>query len=212
MIPRPSRELETEPPRDRSLRLTVRNATTTVLILWSLDRIPQSSFFFFFLIKKKKSMGDFHKYTTGLYTICTCYYRTINVLQQGRATVYQLQGLEAPMEPIPLGGITEATGSGEEEGQTCAWVQINTQHAVINPPSSDDRPALTPSHTKQSRSPMSKQPKAITAMDHRHADVSAESQLRAELKEIAGPRLRWTLLCLEGIYGTESLASGSQTV
>lgn len=53
----------------------------------------------------------------GLHTICTCYYRTINVLQQGRATVYQLQGLEASMEPIPLGGITEATGSGEEGGE-----------------------------------------------------------------------------------------------
>lgn len=54
----------------------------------------------------------------GLYTICTCYYRAINVLQQGRVTVYQREGLEAPMVPIPLGGIkfTEATGSGEERG------------------------------------------------------------------------------------------------
>ena len=54
----------------------------------------------------------------GLYTICTCYYRAINVLQGGRVTVYQPQGLEPPMEPIPLGGIrhTEATSSGEEEG------------------------------------------------------------------------------------------------
>lgn len=54
----------------------------------------------------------------GLYTICTCYYRAINVLQQGRVTVIQRGGLEAPMVPIPLRGIkhTEATGTGEDGG------------------------------------------------------------------------------------------------
>ncbi len=52
----------------------------------------------------------------GVYTLCACYYRAINVLQQGRVTVYQRGGLEVPMKPIPLGGLklTEATGSGEE--------------------------------------------------------------------------------------------------
>lgn len=51
--------------------------------------------------------------------------------------------------------------------------------------------------------PMSKQPKAITAMDHRHVDMSAESQLKAELKEIARPQLRLAQLCLEGIKNAE---------
>lgn len=44
-----------------------------------------------------------------------------------------------------------------------------------------------PSHTIQSWSPTSRQAEVITAMDHQLADVSAESQLKAPLKEIAGP-------------------------
>ena len=54
----------------------------------------------------------------GSYTIHTCYYRAINVLQQGRVTVYQLEGLEAPMEPISLRGTKhkETIGSGEMIG------------------------------------------------------------------------------------------------
>lgn len=82
-------------------------------------------------------------------------------------------GLEAPIEPIPLREIklTQATGINQYT------------HAVINPPSSNDRLALTPLHTKQSWSPMSKQPKDITAMDQQRADVSAESQLRSQAEK-----------------------------
>lgn len=59
---------------------------------------------------------------------------------------------------------------------------------MINPPSSNDRLALTPTHTKQSRSPVSQQLKVITAMDQQCVDVSAESQLRAQLEEAGSLR------------------------
>lgn len=66
-----------------------------------------------FFSLRKTTIGHCCKYARGLFSISTCYYRAINVLQ-GTATVYQLEGLEAPMEPIPLRRIkhTEATGSG----------------------------------------------------------------------------------------------------
>lgn len=60
---------------------------------------------------------------------------------------------------------------------------------MINPPSSNDRLALTPTHTKQSRSPVSQQLKVITAMDQQCVDVSAESQLRAQLEEAGSLRM-----------------------
>lgn len=53
---------------------------------------------------------------------------------------------------------------------------------------------------------MSKQPKDITAMDQQHADVSAESQLKAKLQEVVSPWLCWTQQRAGDISGKESVA------
>lgn len=53
---------------------------------------------------------------------------------------------------------------------------------------------------------MSQQPKDITAMDQQHADVSAESQLKAKLQESVSPQLCWIQQCAGDISGKESVA------
>lgn len=77
----------------------------------------------------------------GLYTTCTCYYRAINVLQQGRVTIYQLEGLEAPMELRPLRGIkhTEATGSGVEGGEGWGGVVTDLRSGINQYPACSDK-------------------------------------------------------------------------
>lgn len=118
----------------------------------------------------------------GLYTIYSCYCRAINVLQHRRVTVYQPEGLDAPVEPIPLRRNQAHTGHRLRVsvcvGGGGAYLHM-AHHTVINPSSSNDRLALTPSHTKQSWSLHVKTARSY----HGHGSPAHWSQMTAGLKK-----------------------------
>jgi len=101
-----------------------------------------------------------HRYQTirnmGLYTISSCYYRAINVLQKAGGNCISARGIRSSYSAdttrrnqahwghrqsrggqVQLGLVVVGReGIRGGKGVTNTWVQINNLHAVINPPQS----------------------------------------------------------------------------